>query len=328
MTLSGIDVSNHQSSSTLADWLPKSSFVIVKASEGRTFKDPSHDSHVASARAAGRLVGHYHFARPDNNTGQAEADFFVATAKARPGEVLVLDFEPYNHPINMAYAPEWILAFMARVEFLTKAPCWLYIDGNMGTKVLGQATVAQAVAIRSRPLWKATYGSTPGNLLGWSMLTAWQFTSAPVDRNTFYGNADTWKRLGVPSPVAPPPPPVTKPLQVDGKFGAATISRLQTRLRQVKASDYQGKQIQVTGTWTDRDSYALSRYLNYRAQLRHYDPKPRSKTLRPGPTLTAYDGVHILRLEFFCGVDPRKAGRVWDSDTTSALQRALNAGTF
>jgi GH25 family lysozyme M1 (1,4-beta-N-acetylmuramidase) len=210
VTLSGVDVSSHQTSTELASWLPRSSFVIVKASEGRTYVDKSHDVHVAAARKAGKLVGHYHFARPDNNGPTAEAEHFVATAKPRPGDVLVLDFEPYRRDgsglpsIDLGVAPEWILGFMARVEQLTKAPCWLYIDGNMGRQVLAKATAAQADAMQSRPLWKATYGAAPGSLLGWSTLTAWQWASSPIDRNTFYGDASTWRKLAVPTPPKPP----------------------------------------------------------------------------------------------------------------------------
>lgn len=209
MPLTGVDVSGHQTKATLAAWLPKVAFVIAKASEGVGFADPMHASHVTDARASGKLVGHYHFARPDTTMGLGpqgdatkEAGSFVSIAGARPGEVMVCDFEPYNQPIDMAIAPEWILAFTAEVTRLTGAPCWLYGDGSMLGRVLAAASATQAAALRRLPLWKALPGtSSPGSALGWPAITCWQRLWQPVDQNTFYGDADTWRSLGIPAPT-------------------------------------------------------------------------------------------------------------------------------
>jgi GH25 family lysozyme M1 (1,4-beta-N-acetylmuramidase) len=323
MTLAGIDVSNFQTSATLAQWLPKAAFVIVKASEGRTFKDPRHDAHVAAARAAGKLVGHYHFARPDNNPAMLEADAFLAAAAARPGEALVLDFEPYNHPIDLAIAPEWILAFAARVTNRTGAPCWLYIDGNMGQQVLAKANAVQAEALRRLPLWKATYAPTYGGTMGWPTVTCWQFTSSPIDRNTFYGDAATWGKLAIPSPVVEPPkPPTAGKIPEDGHFGPVTAAETQRQIRaKYRASGKDGRQLTVDGVWGLNSATALERCVNVWAGWRKWTFRDRlDGSLRPGATGR---DVRVLQSHIRAAVTG-----VWTADTTRALQRALNRNTF
>lgn len=66
-------------------------FAFVKATEGTTFTNPRRASQVATARADGLVVGHYHFARPGSMT--AQADYFLAQAGAKPGDVLAFDWE-------------------------------------------------------------------------------------------------------------------------------------------------------------------------------------------------------------------------------------------
>lgn len=88
MTAYGIDVSSQQSATVDR---PGVSFTIVKATEGHTYINPSHRQQVATARAAGHVVGHYHFLHPGDV--QTQAQFFVTQAQAAPGDLLALDWE-------------------------------------------------------------------------------------------------------------------------------------------------------------------------------------------------------------------------------------------
>ncbi|WP_416978250.1 glycoside hydrolase family 25 protein, partial [Streptomyces sp. T028] len=86
--LHGIDVSSHQ------DDTPDVSgqkFVFVKATEGVSYVNPERDSQLATARKAGLVVGHYHFARPGDM--QAQAKYFVSKADIRDGDLLAVDWE-------------------------------------------------------------------------------------------------------------------------------------------------------------------------------------------------------------------------------------------
>lgn len=228
MSLQGIDVSSYQSAATLNAWLPKIGFGIVKATEGVSYVSSVRSSQAAALRAAGKLVGFYHYAHLVNSPA-AEANFFVSNAHAQPGDVLVLDFEPYGQNISTSRYPAWIVTFLQTVGSLTGAPCWIYLNDDMASQVVAHATGAQLAVIRKAPLWKARYASSAGSLYGWPALTAWQHTSSPLDEDTFYGDADTWRALAVPGKKPNPPKEwymsdIPK-AQLD-QIGAAVVSAL------------------------------------------------------------------------------------------------------
>lgn len=74
--LEGIDVSRWQGSTPSLAGL---SFLIAKATEG-TWPDPMFAKHIANARAAGLVVGAYHFARDDVALPDQVDAFLAATA--------------------------------------------------------------------------------------------------------------------------------------------------------------------------------------------------------------------------------------------------------
>ncbi|MFE5037153.1 GH25 family lysozyme [Streptomyces sp. NPDC056683] len=86
--LNGIDVSGYQSATPDVSG---QSFVFIKATEGTTYINPRQDSQAATARAAGAVVGFYHFARPGDM--QAQAAYFVDKCDSVDGDVLVIDWE-------------------------------------------------------------------------------------------------------------------------------------------------------------------------------------------------------------------------------------------
>jgi hypothetical protein len=86
--LNGIDVSGYQSST------PDMSgevFVFIKATEGTSYVNPKQSDQVATARAAGAVVGFYHFARPGSIADQAQ--YFVDNAASVDGDILAIDWE-------------------------------------------------------------------------------------------------------------------------------------------------------------------------------------------------------------------------------------------
>jgi hypothetical protein len=88
MTIEGQDWAGYQASAPPTKGL---SFVFVKATEGSSYVNPKHDTQVAHVRADGLVVGHYHFQRPGSPTAQAA--YFLAHAKPRPGDLLACDWE-------------------------------------------------------------------------------------------------------------------------------------------------------------------------------------------------------------------------------------------
>ncbi|MET8245975.1 GH25 family lysozyme [Streptomyces sp. NPDC005202] len=86
--LRGIDVSAFQSSSYDTDGL---SFVFIKATEGRSYVNSKLSAQTKHGRDAGLVVGFYHFLWPGNVTAQAE--YFVAHAPEKRGDILAVDWE-------------------------------------------------------------------------------------------------------------------------------------------------------------------------------------------------------------------------------------------
>jgi len=92
--IAGIDVSNHNGTIDFDSVRDDNyQFVLIKASEGKTFKDPAFARHYGGARAAGLKVGAYHFFRK-NRTGEEQAANFLDVIGNRTLDLpLVIDLE-------------------------------------------------------------------------------------------------------------------------------------------------------------------------------------------------------------------------------------------
>jgi GH25 family lysozyme M1 (1,4-beta-N-acetylmuramidase) len=105
-TLNGVDISNYQASLNVGSIAAE--FVIIKATEGTGYVNPSCDTHYQQAIKAGKKVGVYHFARNDaGHSATSEADYFVKNIKGYiKTAILVLDWEAST--ANVAWAKEWL----------------------------------------------------------------------------------------------------------------------------------------------------------------------------------------------------------------------------
>jgi GH25 family lysozyme M1 (1,4-beta-N-acetylmuramidase) len=104
----GVDVSSYQPEAFSTKGL---AFAFVKATESTNYVNPRYRAQVAHARAAGLVVGHYHFGK---NGGAAEADYFLSKLSLRAGDILAFDWETSG--VSQAERD----AFIARVK--AKAP--------------------------------------------------------------------------------------------------------------------------------------------------------------------------------------------------------------
>lgn len=105
----GIDISNIQRNMDLNRACESIDFVIMKASEGKTFRDKSFNNYVVQLTKLNKLIGAYHYCRPDNNKDPAdEADNFINTvfeAGILGKAILVADWE------EDVSNPEWLITF-------------------------------------------------------------------------------------------------------------------------------------------------------------------------------------------------------------------------
>lgn len=206
--LKGVDLSHWQSN---FDNFSGVDFAIIKATEGVGYVDPACDTLYQRAKKAGKLLGVYHFARPDlNNSAVAEADWFVKNIQGYIKEaILVLDWES-GYLGNVAWAKQ----FLDRVKEKTGVKAILYASRSP-INSFDWSSVANA----DYGLWVADYGANTGSegtkpvVKWWQFYILWQYTSkgrvsgysGNVDLNNFYGDAETWRKYATSSKTAPEP---------------------------------------------------------------------------------------------------------------------------
>ena len=215
--MEAVDVSHHQGA---IDW-PRVraagiELAILKATEGTTFVDSRYRSNVAGARAAGLIVGAYHFGRP-GSSGPADAEaeaahFLRVTAQQGRPDFYVLDIEDDRVPAGRRLGA-WMIAFLHEVERTTKRIPWLYSYGPYWRE-----HGSSDQDWRRYPWWLADYSPPPAQVAPWGRPSLWQYTSSGnvpgiagrCDRNLFDGSAGDFRRLigiagGAPPQPAPPP---------------------------------------------------------------------------------------------------------------------------
>lgn len=141
----GIDISNWQRSIDVS--ATDADFVIVKASEGVDWYDPSYERLANATLDCGKLLGFYHFAR--QNGWKAEADTFIAAVKPYLGKcILALDFEADAVSNGPSWAEMWMdyvyeQTGVKPIIYMSKSVCRSYDWSDVAAKY---------------ELWGAQYG--------------------------------------------------------------------------------------------------------------------------------------------------------------------------
>lgn len=122
----GMDISNYQKNIDFTKG--NYDFSIIKATEGVGFTDKSFHNFSVQLTKMNKLIGCYHFARPDLNKTLAgmerEADWFIETVESEGllhKSILVLDWE--TEPMDRE---DLIQAWVLRVESQTGVTPWIY----------------------------------------------------------------------------------------------------------------------------------------------------------------------------------------------------------
>ena len=194
-------------------------FAFIKLNQGTGYVNPYATCQVNAARANGIREGAYDFASPQTSSPEAEADKFVAEARARGmvGRAIpVLDWEPSAPGGYWGKQTWWALRWVNRVKSTWGVNPMVYMSAAMIPTGDWSAVVATNAG-----LWVAGYprgymgdrlrdpGSVPYSVSPWPFAAAWQYSSSgsvggvsgAVDVNWFYGDAVTWaKYAGAPAP--------------------------------------------------------------------------------------------------------------------------------
>jgi lysozyme len=191
----GIDVSHHQG---VINWgkVAKSdvAFAILKATEGGDYVDETFARNLTGAKAAGLVVGAYHFFTFCRAGTEQAANFLKVVPRNMPMLPPVVDIEFVG---NCAARPpiadlqRELTAFLTPVEAAFRRPAIVY--------VMDPVAAQYQAAIPNRPRWVRSLGRRPGNG-DWVL---WQYDDAghvdgierAVDLNLLRGGADALEAL-------------------------------------------------------------------------------------------------------------------------------------
>jgi lysozyme len=205
-TLPGIDVSEFQHT---INWTKVAGagirFVVIRATKGQWYEDPSFDANLAGARSNGIVTGAYHRAKaqPDGNgdanlaDARKEADFFLTVAAPNAGHLIpALDIEETGG-LRPGELVAWVKAWLTRVTNVLGVKPMIYTSPNFWNTAMGSSSW---FAEHGYKLWIADWRGNPapevpvGNWKGQGWLF-WQWTHRPgipgistdVDRDVFGG---------------------------------------------------------------------------------------------------------------------------------------------
>ncbi|MEE6635960.1 GH25 family lysozyme [Limosilactobacillus pontis] len=191
-----VDVYSGSSDSIIND--PHAQGVIIKATQGNYYVNPKCNHQYALAKAAGKLLGLYHYAGGSDPV--TEANYFVSSIRnyVHTG-ILVLDWESYQ---NSSWGnPNWARYFVNQVHNLTNVWPIIYVQESALWQVANCANDCG--------LWVAKYPSM--NWHSWNVpdmsvssgafghLTGWQYTGDDRDRSIFYLDSQQWMKFANPT---------------------------------------------------------------------------------------------------------------------------------
>lgn len=215
--LHGVDIASYQSTISPSK-LSTTDFVIVKFTQGTSYLNPHADRQYSMAKAAGKLLGAYHYA--EGKDAKAEAGYFVRSLGSRVGEcILALDWEGnQNGKFGSGQDVSWCKAWLDEVHRLTGIRALIYMSKSVCRKYDWGAVA------KNYPLWCAQYKTntitdyqpspwTDDKGFGaWGKDTIRQYSShgriagydANIDLDLAYLSADQWRAMASGKPQKSP----------------------------------------------------------------------------------------------------------------------------
>lgn len=196
--VTGLDISSHNGVVDFQRLAADSiDFVVLKATEGATFKDPRFQTNYRAAREAGiPAIGVYHFFK-FNTDGKMQGINLLNSVRGKTLELpLVIDLEDWTNPGEMA-TDSVVVRLRAMIE---------YLESNGHAVMLYTNKDGYERFLRGRfidyPLWICSFTTPPlpsDADMEWSI---WQYShwgwtpgvDGDVDLNTFNGTRDQWRQ--------------------------------------------------------------------------------------------------------------------------------------
>lgn len=193
--LEGIDISHHNYytiKSMAPDYLPKmakNGFVIMKATEGRTWRDPKMSAYMAMLPDLDSQIGFYHYARPEINGPTEEANNFLETVRfhvAMAPRVLALDVE--GKALVVPELDSWCRIWLNKVYEETGIKPLVYCQRSA-------LKLFEEVPAGDYGLWLASWSERrPKETKPWPFMAIWQYSALGIDKDYFFGSKEQWRR--------------------------------------------------------------------------------------------------------------------------------------
>lgn len=191
--LNGIDISHHNIDQIRRGSLNIAApdFVLMKATEGKTYHDPEMANYIGLMDHDKQLMGFYHYCRPEINDPAAEAHNFIDRVGKFAGRAMyALDVEGKSFQLSNAKLSAWVLTWLKTVENETGVKPLVY-TGTEGLLKFGRAILANDTG-----LWFARYRNKLQKEMyaPYPFWAIWQFTSTPWDCDKFNGDRIAWAK--------------------------------------------------------------------------------------------------------------------------------------
>lgn len=200
----GGDVSHHNPPSDVIARIKKDGlkFLIIKASEGRTYVDPKADYFNKVCELNNIMPGFYHYARPENNSAEKEAFHFCTTVENIIGKInenndgvlLALDWEGEA----LKHSFEWAITWCDMVYEITGIKPLIY-TGYSYIKTDLRNTASEDI---DYGLWCARWNNTPligvNDVKPWKHVAIHQYTDTKgkFDYDVFNGSEERLRLYG------------------------------------------------------------------------------------------------------------------------------------
>lgn len=190
--LKGIDLSHHNienkakkidtaKKAAIAEEIKKADFVIVKQTEGKTYVDARAALYLQMC-GKDKLIGQYHYARPENNDAAEEALHFCEYFEPyKNRSVPILDWEQ----VSLNYPVTWALKWLDFVQNKTGVKPLFYCQGSYTPKI-------GIIRNAGYGLYVANYKALKPKIGVYPYYAIWQYTSSPIDRDYFNGSREAW----------------------------------------------------------------------------------------------------------------------------------------
>ncbi|HEX4059826.1 MAG TPA: lysozyme [Streptosporangiaceae bacterium] len=195
--LPGIDVSGYQGDINWGGIARYLDFSYAKATEGTYYTNPYFYNQYQGPYQAYLKRGAYHFAIPNNSSGEAQASYFIAHGGGWSGDgrtlpgALDIEYNPYGsecYGLTQSQMVSWVRDFVNEYAYKEHAYPVIYTTTDWWSTCTGNYSGFG----KYDPLWIANYSASHGGTLprGWGFYTFWQYRdsgSLPGDQDVFNG---------------------------------------------------------------------------------------------------------------------------------------------